>query len=142
MLTASGRILFFNGLIASVRCNYSFWRTVYNAETMDWSMRGQNTHTFFKKGAFVSKNSYERIISWPYHPQMIIAAGFVCAYAAVMQGDGPIWAALIVAAFAGPLLGFLLFLPYVVSIWILAVLLEAMQSVCKSAQATFHHLNH
>ncbi|MEE7626693.1 hypothetical protein V3O24_11015 [Methylobacter sp. Wu8] len=95
------------------------------------------------------KSSFDRITDWPYHPQIIMAAGFVCAYAAAMQGDGPIWAALIVAAFAAPLVGFLLFLPYFVSIWILAVsasLLEAMQSMRKpapgSAQATFHHLNH
>lgn len=95
------------------------------------------------------KSNFDRIMDWPYHPQIIIAAGFACAYAAAMQGDGPIWAALIVAAFAAPLAGLLLFLPYFVSIWILAVsaaLLEALESMRKpapgSAQATFHHLNH
>lgn len=77
----------------------------------------------------MSKNSFDRIINWPYHPQMIIAIGFACSYAATMQGDGPIWAGLIVAAFVGPWIGLLVFLPYIASVWMLAVLASLLQAI-------------
>lgn len=77
----------------------------------------------------MSNNSFDRIINWPYHPQMIIAIGFACSYAATMLGDGSIRAGLIVAIFVGPWIGLLVFLPYSVIVWILAVLASLLQAI-------------
>lgn len=77
----------------------------------------------------MSKNSFDRIMDWPYHPQMIIAIAFAGCFVVTTQGGRPAWAALIVAAIIAPFAALLLFLPYVVIVVALAALLTLLQSI-------------
>jgi len=76
------------------------------------------------------KSVFDRIMDWPYHPQMIIAIAFACCFILSMQGDSPItWAALIAAAIVAPVAAFVLFLPYLFSVTLLAALLSLPQAI-------------
>jgi len=80
----------------------------------------------------MSKNSFDRIIDWPYHPQMIIAVAFAGCFVAATQGGGPAWAALIVSAIVAPFGALLLFLPYLVTVVVLAALLSLFQAILRA----------
>ncbi|MGZ4954446.1 MAG: hypothetical protein ACXV8Q_04975 [Methylobacter sp.] len=85
--------------------------------------------------------NFDRIINWPYHPQTIIATAFISCVTAMMQGDGPLWAALIASAFIAPIAALLLFLPYFVSVAVLAALLslpQAIRSALRRSVPTTH----
>jgi hypothetical protein len=86
-------------------------------------------YTHDSTGGFMPKSAFDRIIDWPFHPQMIIAIAFACCFILSMQGDSPTWAALIVAAIAAPVAAFALFLPYLLSITLLAALLSLPQAI-------------
>jgi hypothetical protein len=78
---------------------------------------------------FMSKSSFDRIMDWPYHPQMIIAIAFVGFFVASMHGDGPAWAAVIASAIVAPFAALLLFLPYLIIIVVLAALFSLLQAI-------------
>lgn len=80
----------------------------------------------------MSKNSFDRIMDWPYHPQMIIAIAFAGCFVAATQGGGPAWAALIASAIIAPFAALLLFLPYLVIVVALAALLTLLQSILQA----------
>jgi hypothetical protein len=87
------------------------------------------------------KSIFDRIVDWPYHPQTILGSAFVGCFIATMQGDGPIWAALVVAAVTAPFAALLLFLPYFVSVAVLAALFslpQAIQSALHRSAPTAH----
>jgi hypothetical protein len=73
-------------------------------------------------------------MDWTYHPQMIIAISFISCFVVTMQGDGPVWAALVAAAVFSPIAALLWFIPYLVIIMVLATLLSLPQII----QAVFH----
>lgn len=83
------------------------------------------------------KNSFDRILNWPYHSNMIYALGFSCSFSAAMQGGGPIWAALIASAFAAPFVGFLVFIPYFLGVLVLAILFALLEAITSR-----HHISH
>lgn len=86
------------------------------------------------------KSIFDSIINWPYHPQTIIALSFAGCFVATMQGDGPVWAALVASAIFAPIAALVSFVPYVaiaVSFAALLSLPQAIQSARrKSAPAT------
>ena len=75
------------------------------------------------------QNIFYRIIDWPYHPNMIMTLVFIACFFAAMQGDGPIWAALIAASIGMPFAVLLLFAPYAISVWVIAVLFSLLQAI-------------
>lgn len=81
------------------------------------------------QGGYMSKNNYDRIINWPHHHHMILAVSFLFAFFASMPGEGPVWPALIAATIAMPFVGIFVFTPYVLSIWLLAVLFSLPQAI-------------
>ncbi|EGW22172.1 hypothetical protein [Methylobacter tundripaludum] len=83
------------------------------------------------------KSIFDRIVDWPYHPQTILGIAFVGCFIATMQGDGLIWAALVVAAVTAPFAALLLFLPYLATIMLLAVVLS-LPSLIRAIQAALH----
>ncbi len=78
------------------------------------------------------KNSFDHIIDWPYHPQMIIAITFAGCFVAAIHGGGTAWAALIVSAIVAPFGALLLFLPYLVTVVVLAALLSLFQAILQA----------
>ncbi len=83
------------------------------------------------------KSIFDWVMDWPYHPQTIITLSFAGCFVAAMQGGGPVWAALIAAAIAAPFASFLLFLPYIAAIILLASVLS-LPSLCRAIQAALH----
>lgn len=86
------------------------------------------------------KSIFDRVMDWPYHPQAIIALSFAGCFVATMQGDGPIWAALVVAAIAAPIAALVLFLPYLIAVTLLASVLSLL-SLTHTIQANHHKSN-
>lgn len=84
------------------------------------------------QGDFMPKTNFDRIIGWPYHPQMIIAITFAGCFLAAVQGGGPAWAALIISAIVAPFGALLLFLPYLVTVVVLAALLSLFQAILQA----------
>jgi hypothetical protein len=80
----------------------------------------------------MSKNSFDLIMDWPYHPQLTIAIAFAVCFSAAMQGGGPIWAGLIAAAFTTPFAALLLFLPYLITVVALAILFSLFQAILQA----------
>lgn len=87
------------------------------------------------------KSIFDRVMGWPYHPQTIIAIAFIGCVAAMIQGNGPLWAALIASAVVAPIAALLLFLPYFVSVAVLAALFslpQAIRSALRQSAPTAH----
>jgi len=83
------------------------------------------------------KSIFDRIISWPYHPQTIIVLSFAGCFVATMQGDGPVWAALVASAIFAPIAALVLFLPYVTGVMLLTFVL-LLPSLFRAIQAALH----
>jgi len=83
------------------------------------------------------KSIFDRIVDWPYHPQIILGIAFVGCFIATIQGNGPAWAALTASAFFTPIAALLLFLPYLIVIMLLAFVLS-LPSLIRAIQATRH----
>jgi hypothetical protein len=85
---------------------------------------------------FMSKNSFDRIMDWPYHPQMIMTTAYIFCFTACMQNGAPIWAELIAVAVAvaivTPFAALLLFLPYLITIVVLAALFSLPQAILQA----------
>lgn len=77
----------------------------------------------------MSESRFDSLIDWRYHPQMIMVLGFAGCLFANLQDGGPFWAALIAAAVMTLPACLLLFIPYAVSVWVLAVLLLLPQAI-------------
>lgn len=83
------------------------------------------------------KSIFERVMDWPYHPQAIIALSFAGCFVATMQGDGPVWAALVASAIFSPIAALVLFFPYFIAVMLLAFVLS-LHSLIRAIQATLH----
>lgn len=89
------------------------------------------------------KSILDRILNWPYHPQMTLAVAFASCIVMTMQeankvhADAPGWAVLIAAAIEMPFVGLLLCIPYFVSVLFLAVLFSLLQAIL----STLRHPN-
>jgi predicted lysophospholipase L1 biosynthesis ABC-type transport system permease subunit len=81
------------------------------------------------------KNCFDRLIDWPHHPAMIMILGFASGLIATLSGDTSLWSAVIAAALLTLPICLLLFIPYVVSVWVLAALLALLQAI----RARFRH---
>lgn len=86
------------------------------------------------------KSIFDRIVDWPYHPQMMLTIAYALCFTACIQSGAPAWAELIAVAIAvaivAPFAAMMLFLPYVFIVSVLALLLSLPQVM----QALFHCL--
>jgi len=83
------------------------------------------------------KSIFDSIIDWPYHPQTIIVLSFAGCFVATMQGDGPVWAALVASAIFVPVAALVLFMPYLAGVMLLASVLS-LPSLFRAIQAALH----
>jgi len=73
------------------------------------------------------KNSFDSIMDWDYHPQIILMLSFCIAYE--LGGGGLSLALIISSAVAMPFIAIPLFLPYLAIVMLLAALLSLPQAI-------------
>jgi hypothetical protein len=76
------------------------------------------------------ENCFFRIMDWPYHPRLIMLSGFlVSLYAGMSGSDAPLWAGLVASAFITPFMAVFLFIPYLITVVVLAALFSLLQAM-------------
>jgi hypothetical protein len=75
------------------------------------------------------KNSFIRIYDWPYHTNMIMFLGYVAGLYFATGGDTPLWMEIVAAFFLMVPLGFIILIPYFLTVVALAALFSLLQAI-------------
>lgn len=72
---------------------------------------------------------FNRIIDWPYHPQLVLGLSFVICFFAALQTSANLIASLFVAGISFSFLSLILIIPYIILIGVLALICALVEVI-------------